>query len=437
MSLSATNRLPSEIWGEILDSIIDIPFFFDLGCTLDDFYDWAAKQMEISKGAPKLYAFSERQRRVLCLVCRSWKSFADSRADRWVSSRWMNGRWVNGRWVNDPPLPARSLRVYIDDDIPADYTQETKWKIFGLCCRWHPTTGEYGAPILRLAQNHEKHSNLRRISLASQSPLYSADSNPLLNSLAAFSNLRTLDFYTHIFEAPQRPILLPRLTNLRWFCQSNGRCPHECFHLPSLRYLRVPIARFTHESAVLVAPYRCTLKHLILGYVGYEGVTETAVYPWTLPPWENYPNLVELAIDTPRALVPSVPCPPPLGHPLKTFRIPTWDSKSIMAMLGHEEHRNHLERIIVTRLRWCKSVVLPIDHVGAVEDHHVENDLASVIQLCSERGVRLEDGLHQTVRESNRRYTLRELLSPGHTTSTYTGKGYKREWWSKRKRHVG
>ena len=394
MCSSATNRLPFEIWEEILDSVIDIPFFFDIGCTLDDFYDWAAKQIEISNGAEGLYECSERQRRVLCLVCRSWKSFADSRADRWVYySR----------------SPTRSLHAYIDKAIPSHYTQETKWEMLCLFCSVR--RGEYGAPMLRLAENHEKHSKLRRISLASEpSQIFPEHSKLALKSLAPFSNLLTLHCNINIVDPPQHPIDLPRLTNLRWLCQSLSRRPHECFNLPSLSYLSVPIAGYTHDPAALVAPYRCTLRHLILGCVGYDDPTETAVHCWTLPPWESYPNLVELAIDTTIIPVPSVPCPPPLGHPLKTFRIPKWDSKCVIALLGHEEHRNHLECIIVTRLRWGESVILPSNHVGTVEeDHHVEIDVVSVIDRCSERGVRLEDGLHQTESES-------VGLSPGRTS---------------------
>ena len=399
MCFSATNRLPSEIWERILDWVIDIPFFFDVGCTLDDFYDWAAEQIEISHLRFELYASSERLRRVLRLVCHSWKSFADSRADRWVYGS---------------QLPARSLQVYIDNAIPAHYTQETKWEMVGLCCTLHPTTGECGAPILRLAENHKKHSKLRRVSLVSQlfwiSPVHS---NALLNSLAAFSNLCTLHFYIDILEAPQHPIVLPRLTNLWWFCRSLGRRPHECLILPSLSRLRVPITGYTHDPAVLVAPYRCTLKHLILGYVGYEGPAETAVYRWTLPPWESYPNLVELAIDTTRIKVPFVPCPPPLIHPLRTFRIPKWDSEGIMALLGHEGHQNHLECIIVTHLRWHDRTVLPTGHVGVVEDYYLDNDVASIVRLCSERRVRLEDGLRQTVQESVKHIGDENALIPG------------------------
>lgn len=387
MCLSATNRLPSEIWEEILDRVIDIPFFFDLGCTLDDFYDWTAKQIEISNGAIELYACSERQRRVLRLVCHSWKTFADSQADRLVYGN---------------QLPARSLQVYIDHATKEHYTQETRWEMVGLLCRPHPITREYGAPLLRLAENHEKHSKIQRISLVYQfSWISPKHSNPLLNSLAAFSNLRTLHFNIDVLKAPLQPIVLSRLTSLRWSCRSFFRRPHECLILPSLISLSVPIMGYTHDSATLVAPYRRTLKHLILGNVGDEGPNEAAVDSWTLPPWENYPHLVELAIDTIRTSVPSVPCPP-LNHPIKAFRIPKWDSKSVVALLGHESHPNHLERIIMTRLQWRDSVVLPANHVGAVGDHHLENDVMSIIHLCSERGVRLEDGLHQTIQGSDR-----------------------------------
>ena len=378
------NRLPAEIWEDILDWVIDIPFFFDLECTLDDFYDWTAKQIEISLGAVELYAYSEKQRRALRPVCHSWKAFAESRADRWAYRK---------------HVPARSLHVSVDDATEEHYTQETRWEMVGLRCSLHPTTGEYGAPILRLAENHERHTKIQRISLQSHSSWVSSElSNPLLSSLAAFSNLRTLRLDITILQVPPRPITLSRLTNLRWVCGSLGRRPHECLILPSVIFLGVSITGYTHDPAALVAPYQCTLKHLILGY---EQLIQAGGKHWTLPPWESYPHLVELAIDTIRTPVPSVPSPPTLGHPLSTFRIPRWDSRSIKVVLGDEGHRNHIKSITVTRLRWRKSVVLPTDHVGVVEDHHLEKDIRSIIKLCSERGVRLEDGLHQTIQDSD------------------------------------
>ena len=377
------DRLPPETWEEILDWVIDIPFFFDLGCTLDDFYDWTAKQTEISVRAVDLYVCSERQRRILRRVCRSWKAFADSRADRWAYGL---------------RVPAHSLHVSIDDTTEEQYTQETKWGMVGLRCSLHPTRDEYGAPILRLAENHEKHSKIQRISLQSQLYWVSPEhSNPLLSGLAAFSNLRTLRVDINLLEAPPRPIVLCRLTSLRWVCKSSSRRPHECLTLPSLIYLGVSITGYTHDPAALVAPYQRTLKYLILGY---EHLHLVGVANWTLPMWGIYPHLVELAIDTTITPVPSIPCSTTLVHPLRTFRIPKWDSRSIQMVLGHKGHRNHIMFIIVTRLRWDKSVVLSTNHVGTVEDHHLENDIMSIIQLCLERGVRLEDGSRQTVQES-------------------------------------
>jgi hypothetical protein len=151
----------------------------------------------------------------------------------------------------------------------------------GLRCSLHPTRREYGAPILRLAENHEKHSKIQRISLQSQLYwAYPEYSNPLLNSLAAFSNLRTLRLDINILEAPPQPIVLCRLTNLRWVCKSLGRRPHECLILPSLICLGVSITGYTHDPAALIAPYQRTLKHLTLGY---EQLPPVGVADWTLP----------------------------------------------------------------------------------------------------------------------------------------------------------
>lgn len=84
-----------------------------------------------------------------------------------------------------------------------------------------------------------------------------------------------------------------------------------------------------------------------------------------------------------------------------------------MALLGHEGHQNHLECIIVTHLRWHDRTVLPTGHVGVVEDYYLDNDVASIVRLCSERRVRLEDGLRQTVQESVKHIGDENALIPG------------------------
>jgi hypothetical protein len=382
--LSAMNRLPVEIWEEILDWVIDIPFFFDLGCTLDNFYDWTTKQKEISRQATELYACSESRRLVLRKVCRAWQAFSDSR---------------EGRWANGDRVVARSRHVSIDVIREEYYTRQTKWETVNLHCVLHPAANEYGAPILRLAENHEKHRRIQRMHLKIQMHWLPAQcSGLLLESLAAFSNLRALRLDIDLANAPSQPIMLSQLTSLQWVSRAFCRRPHECLILPSLKSLGVSITGYTDDPAALIAPYQHTLEHLILGY---EVLNEVAVSCWKLPPWESYPHLVELAIDTRRTPIPSIPSPPPPGHPLKSFRIPKWDSHCIKALFGQKGHQNHLESIIVTHLRWRESVIAPTDHFAEVGDHHLQNGVMSVIQLCVERGVRLEDGLHKTVQESD------------------------------------
>ena len=120
--------------------------------------------------------------------------------------------------------------------------------------------------------------------------------------------------------------------------------------------------------------------------LGYEDPIEMVDNRWTLPPWENCSHLVAVAVDATRTPISSEPCSPPPLHPLRKFRIPIHGNQgSSRCCLDRRHTANHLEGIVVTRLRWREAVILPSGHVGAMGDSHLQEDAMNIIQLCLEQ----------------------------------------------------
>jgi hypothetical protein len=71
-----------EIWHLILLAVIDLPYLLDTHLPGGDVDLWRSTPRYHDQ---EVYAESERQRKMLRLVCHSWRGFADRHKYRWIT----------------------------------------------------------------------------------------------------------------------------------------------------------------------------------------------------------------------------------------------------------------------------------------------------------------------------------------------------------------
>ncbi|PVG01111.1 hypothetical protein CPB86DRAFT_782017 [Serendipita vermifera] len=76
-------QLPVEIWHNVLEHAIHVPFILDTNCYAKDFHRFIASRKHNWKDEQK-YQTSEGERKKLRLVCRTWKEFLDRYSLRWI-----------------------------------------------------------------------------------------------------------------------------------------------------------------------------------------------------------------------------------------------------------------------------------------------------------------------------------------------------------------
>ncbi|KIM27812.1 hypothetical protein M408DRAFT_329760 [Serendipita vermifera MAFF 305830] len=75
------SNIAVELWIQILSWVIDAPYVLDTMLDTDrDYWVNSIRYHDV-----EVYADSERQRKTLRLVCRSWREFADSHKYRWIT----------------------------------------------------------------------------------------------------------------------------------------------------------------------------------------------------------------------------------------------------------------------------------------------------------------------------------------------------------------
>jgi hypothetical protein len=77
-------NLPIEIWEDILDHAIHVPFVFDSGCQARDFHRFIASRETDNWKDIEQYWAAEVERVKLRLVCRVWKEILDRLSLRWI-----------------------------------------------------------------------------------------------------------------------------------------------------------------------------------------------------------------------------------------------------------------------------------------------------------------------------------------------------------------
>ena len=369
MSGPAVNRVPYEIWTDILDRVIHVPFLFDVDCTTESFCAWALENAREVKGhvhsttRGSTYNESERQRRIISLVCRAWREFADSRGDRRAEKQF--------------PVKSSSptaLRVSLDEnDLPV-IPFPSSWKIIRLYGFIKPLV----SPFFDLVDYADRHPNVQRVEIRLLSD--STGTDEFIYGLAAFTNLTSLlvevdSFYV---SSPEE-IVLPRLRTLQWATKRPSHQPRDFLALPSL--VNLSIAIHDEELEHILEPYSQTLKALVVEKVA------RSEFKLALPPWEFYPQLEELAVFTSNNFQPSLTLPPafPANHPFRHFWTNDPSSEALFNLL--QDRTSNLQKITVSPAPGVCWISLD-EHLRMAMTMCGEE--STLQQLCEQRGLVLE-----------------------------------------------
>jgi len=372
MERSAVNRLPAEIWVEILDILLLTLYHFDIDCSLPSLWEWS---WELGRPqSQRVYHMSERQRLTFALVCRSWKEYAESRANR------------AEHIISAVP---RSRRITIEDVEVEHPSVSTRWEV--LVAKLKDEEGHGTGHFQRIAQNIHLHTNIKRIDLRIAGKI----KNPyLMHILPAFCTLVCLSIVVDDasgLSLPIEPVSLPNLKTLILQTPYILKYPHEMFDIPSIINLHFTVTEGAPPLEDLLRPYHSTLKYLGVRW----GSRVPPVTTQTFPAWKFLPNLEELVLNEWESHTPGLPSSLPLTHPLRVIRLDqfTW---SILDQLlpGIDDpkilERNSIRNIRILTLAWESGGYL--NHHGYHPfDQPERRRIYAFFRQCADRGIRLED----------------------------------------------
>ena len=372
MERSAVHRLPAEIWVEILDILLLTPFHFDVDCSHLSLWEWS---WELGRPQSQwMYKISERQRLIFALVCRSWKEYAELRANR-------AERIVTAL--------SRSRRITIEDVEAEHPCVSTRWEI--LVAKLKDEVGHGTEHFRRIAQNIHLHTNIKRVDLQITGENQIPD---LMHILAAFGRLVSLSIIlddASRLSLPLEPVSLPNLKTLILQTPYILQYPHEMFEIPSLVNLHFTVTEGAPSFENLLQPYHSTLKYLGIRW----GSRIPPVTMQKFPQWKFFPDLEELVLNEWESHTPRLPSSLPLTHPLGIVRLDQFTWPIIDHLLPGRDDPNILKRNSIRKIR-----ILSLDWVSG--GYQVQNGyhpfdqpevdrIYALLRQCADMGIRLED----------------------------------------------
>ncbi|KAG8845088.1 hypothetical protein FRB91_002080 [Serendipita sp. 411] len=317
------SRIPPEIWWKVFECLIVPKNFLE---TVYEGNNWIADAKEMEQIGP-FQQMKEAKALVvtISLVCKTWKSFADSFSNRL--------RELGQEYSGDPTPQTIAIaqRVHIPSlhaIIPHIEGRNVEWK----------------AVVMR--QEHArrlesvKRPNLRRLELfygGDENELFQA--NTLVEALKPSTNITWLRYYTGTldFDACNdddegERIVLPDLQVLHYQGVGAFHLPYYRLHLPSLRHLYIFAHGFANREFIplnsLITTYGSTLRSLSLEII--SGGQLAIPDDQNFLDWINIPYLEELAIGAP-VLLKFRPLPP--THPLRVFAAQVWRIDDLLSWL--------------------------------------------------------------------------------------------------------
>jgi hypothetical protein len=259
-----------------------------------------------------MYARSEKHRKVIGSVCRSWQSFSRSRRNRLSVLSAIEGDWpverkrllAKARFVQMLPFVVGRISTLLPD-----HENTVDWETLSTS---HPEAVVFARAV--------SYPRLRRLDLRYRNHNRPLNPNPFLDMISKFPNLTWLSYRLHASSLEpilavtedRLPVVLPNLQVLWYRCDGKFGFPFTHINLPSLRYLLVhldaPVAQIPLID--LVSAYSQTIQSIVIR--ADKSIDENLDVKF--PPWNEFSKLEELVVDK-RWTIHFEALPP--SHPLK------------------------------------------------------------------------------------------------------------------------
>ena len=395
--------LPVELWREILFNVIDLPHALDMVIDTAACY-WIQQDLYHDENA---YYKTERQRRLLRLVCRLWRDFADENKHRWIIYDSRNAskharqrgalkametirsatiRSMNGLSRTTVVGKPRRVSFPIASDIELQLFKgllgHYPHRIKILCLE--SSIGYQDEIFEALLDNKDNLPSLRSLMLNQPRNC----STPLQTISTTFPKLTglTMSWYETARNSPEDKIKLLHLENLYLDVPTLEGFKIEGWAMPELLRLVIPLfnitARFA-DSLNFVKLYGSRLVFLVLN----SGVAERLPKAF----WTWCPVLTEL---TGHFSAMEIEGPIPEDHPIKhLIHFPAFSLRreaGVDSSLWHniEILPFHLKSIIVSIDGGWASYLLRFDSFPRDE---VTSYLERLSTACAQRFIRVED----------------------------------------------
>jgi hypothetical protein len=365
---SAISRTPREIWWMILDEAIDCPKHF---ATTYDGDEWAHDEYAYAHAHGEHdyeYEETEKDRRNIALVCRSWRYFAAQRKGRSICLGTDKTKWPSDTAIK------KAHRVYIDcldETILSSLRQIVDWRILAVRSQNLKDFGQLTLPHLRrLILTHTVHTVFRP--------------NLFIGLFDSLIDLTWLEFCVEslheFFPSDKRknnqPIFLPNLQVFIYSAKGVFSFPFGMFEFPALQHLSVKYGGSIGESSPVtkfLLPYKKSLRSVV---IRFDHLRQKASI---FCQWEELPELREMVLD---GLFRIYFHPLPQDHPLERLYTRHFDEDSISSWI---ESKN-LRRIVLLRSK--------VDQGALKSQRGIEYISSSVMEQLLEkaetRGICLE-----------------------------------------------
>ncbi|KIM27813.1 hypothetical protein M408DRAFT_329761 [Serendipita vermifera MAFF 305830] len=399
-----------EIWYSILLAVIDLPYILDTQLDLNRHY-WDDAERYHNVDA---YTESERHRRMLRLVCKSWRAFADEHKHRWIT-------------YNPDPGPNEkdhqiALKVIrLATSASDEEAEETDIKAYPRRIMFNIRSPHDLGNLQDLIDNC---SSKARILFTESSRGYEDDVfDYIMDHSASLPNLRNLGVSFPKRSMPLQAISqsFPNLTTLGINDKPAMRvtCEDDKLVLPDLAMLKLDLTPFRIKSLEtwslpslvhLITPVNsCLVDGMEIGFepVRILGANLVFLYIYSLDVpiavprafWSWFPNLLELSSFFSHLYFES---PVPAHHPLKyIFHCPHYDSKPNVSIVGvSTEHAErpwvlHNLQLLPPNFRrltiwntWSYYSEILSSHCDLVQRNAI---LTRMEEICKSKGIRLED----------------------------------------------